>query len=163
MVSVVTLPKGITIKFVAIIVLCWSFGTSLSALSTDATVVVMSFDHRDVGTYGTGYVSTADGEVITCYHVVSGAHRITVSFKDGWYAADVVAISPDRDIAVLRMNKVPRPTVFYPALIKIPSDFRNLPLTAQGFNLGIIQTFKVSATFGTFVPSEKLDADQLKP
>ncbi|MBP2370503.1 S1C family serine protease [Pseudonocardia parietis] len=57
---------------------------------------------------GSGIVLTADGEVLTNNHVVSGAGngaQITVSTSDGsQYRATVVGTSPSYDLAVLRLE-----------------------------------------------------------
>ena len=57
---------------------------------------------------GTGFVWDRDGHVVTNYHVVDGAQRLTVTFQDGTdYPATLVGAEPRKDIAVLRLQSTP--------------------------------------------------------
>ncbi len=54
---------------------------------------------------GSGFVLTADGEVLTNNHVVQGADAITVKFSDGKeYKATVVGRSPVNDVALIKLQ-----------------------------------------------------------
>lgn len=58
---------------------------------------------------GSGFVATADGYIITNYHVIEYAHQygyeISVMFKDGSsYTAAIVGVEEDNDIAVLKIE-----------------------------------------------------------
>lgn len=54
---------------------------------------------------GSGVVITADGEIITNNHVISGASRIEVALSTGrTYTADVVGTDPDKDLALIRLQ-----------------------------------------------------------
>ncbi|MBL8013469.1 MAG: trypsin-like peptidase domain-containing protein [Candidatus Omnitrophica bacterium] len=54
---------------------------------------------------GSGFVWDKEGHIITNFHVVYGADRIEVAFADRkTYEAKVVGISPDHDIAVLKID-----------------------------------------------------------
>jgi serine protease Do len=54
---------------------------------------------------GSGFVMNRDGHVLTNNHVVEGAQRITVHFKNGEErAAEVVGRDPATDIALLRVD-----------------------------------------------------------
>ncbi|GAB3668816.1 S1C family serine protease [Streptomyces sparsus] len=56
---------------------------------------------------GSGVVLTADGEILTNNHVVSGADRIQVRFSDGSTAnARVVGTAPDLDMALIKAEGV---------------------------------------------------------
>ena len=54
---------------------------------------------------GTGFVITADGYIVTCYHVIDGATDIAVTFSDSTsYPAVLVGGDADNDIAVLKIE-----------------------------------------------------------
>jgi S1-C subfamily serine protease len=65
---------------------------------------------------GTGFVWDRSGLVVTNFHVIAGAQRLTVTLQDrSEYDAEVVGIAPEKDLAVLR-------------LIEPPKDLATLPL-----------------------------------
>ena len=54
---------------------------------------------------GTGFIWSEDGYVVTNYHVVQQATRVTVTLQDGTtYDASTVGIDPDTDLAVLKID-----------------------------------------------------------
>ncbi|MEV5161378.1 trypsin-like peptidase domain-containing protein [Streptomyces sp. NPDC053728] len=54
---------------------------------------------------GSGVVITADGEIVTNNHVVSGASQIKVTLSTGkTYTADVVGTDPDKDLALIKLQ-----------------------------------------------------------
>jgi S1-C subfamily serine protease len=54
---------------------------------------------------GTGFVWDDTGLIVTNFHVVYRANKITITLQDGTdYDAEVVGIAPDKDIAVLRID-----------------------------------------------------------
>jgi len=55
---------------------------------------------------GTGFVSTEDGYIITCYHVVDGAKAISVTFTDtaDSFPAEYVGGDATQDIAVIKID-----------------------------------------------------------
>jgi putative serine protease PepD len=54
---------------------------------------------------GSGVIITADGEVITNNHVVSGADTVKVKLSDGkTYTAKVVGTDPDKDLALIKLE-----------------------------------------------------------
>lgn len=57
---------------------------------------------------GSGFVWDKNGNIITNFHVVYGSDRIEVVFANGKsYDASVVGVSPDHDLAVLKINASP--------------------------------------------------------
>jgi|GEM_PF-1522892 S1-C subfamily serine protease/HEAT repeat protein len=60
-------------------------------------------DDTEIGT-GTGFVVSADGYLMTCAHVVQGASKIEVQIGDQKYEASVIAVEPDDDLALLRID-----------------------------------------------------------
>ncbi len=69
---------------------------------------------------GSGVVISAEGDILTCLHVVDGAASIQVIFADGTQSsAAVVAEQPEHDIAVLRADQ-PSPQLA-PAILGNPN------------------------------------------
>lgn len=74
-----------------------------------------SFDVSEVpaGT-GTGFFWDKIGHIVTNFHVIEDANRLLISFKDGSTSeARVVGVEPNKDVAVLRVDK-PRQLAFEP-------------------------------------------------
>ncbi len=58
---------------------------------------------------GSGFVVDAEGHIVTNYHVVGEAQKITVTFWNGLsLAADVVGVDPDSDLAVIEVESIPQ-------------------------------------------------------
>ena len=54
---------------------------------------------------GTGFIWSEDGYIVTNYHVVQQATRVTVTLRDGSsYDATAVGFDPDKDLAVLKID-----------------------------------------------------------
>ena len=54
---------------------------------------------------GSGFIWSRDGYVVTNFHVIQQASRLTVTLQDGSaWDADVVGAEPDKDLAVLRIQ-----------------------------------------------------------
>ncbi len=73
--------------------------------SADAAVVTIAsvLDGND-RSYGSGTLLREDGVVVTNHHVVRGARRVSVSIPGfGVRRARVVAVDPDRDLALLKV------------------------------------------------------------
>ncbi|MBV6495863.1 MAG: PDZ domain-containing protein [Acidobacteria bacterium ACB1] len=57
---------------------------------------------------GSGSVIDANGDILTNYHVIEGAQKLTVSFGgDKTYPARVIGGDPDTDLAVIRIENPP--------------------------------------------------------
>ncbi|MGW6454648.1 S1C family serine protease [Streptomyces sp. NPDC055078] len=57
------------------------------------------------GSTGSGVIITADGEIVTNNHVVSGADVVKVTLSDGRsYTADVVGTDPGKDLALIKLR-----------------------------------------------------------
>lgn len=64
---------------------------------------------------GTGFVWDSNGLIVTNFHVISGAQRLTVTLQDRTeYDAEVIGVAPEKDLAVLRIENPP------PQLITLP-------------------------------------------
>ena len=54
---------------------------------------------------GTGFVWSADGYIVTNYHVVQGANKVIITLQDqSAWPAKVVGLAPERDLAVLKIS-----------------------------------------------------------
>ncbi len=53
---------------------------------------------------GSGFVWDRRGHVVTNYHVIRQADRLTVQLGDESYPARLVGVAPDKDLAVLRID-----------------------------------------------------------
>jgi Do/DeqQ family serine protease len=61
---------------------------------------------------GSGFITTADGQIITNAHVVEGADQVQVTLKDGRsFAGRVVGADPVTDVAVIDIEANNLPTV----------------------------------------------------
>jgi Trypsin-like serine proteases, typically periplasmic, contain C-terminal PDZ domain len=57
---------------------------------------------------GSGFIWNKAGLVVTNYHVIAGAQRLTVTLQDrSEYAAEVIGVAPEKDLAVLRIEDAP--------------------------------------------------------
>lgn len=57
---------------------------------------------------GTGVVIKDDGTILTNFHVIAGAKKLRVTFFDGTATdATVTGVQPDKDLAVLKPQKIP--------------------------------------------------------
>lgn len=86
---------------------------------------------------GTGVVIKDDGTILTNFHVVAGAKRLKVTFFDGTEAdAVVIGAQPDKDLAVLKPEKIPddlEPAILGSSQQLVPGD----AVVAVGFPFGI--------------------------
>ena len=58
---------------------------------------------------GSGSIIDAQGDILTNYHVIAEAEKLTVSFGSGKdYPARVVGKDPDTDLAVIRLTEPPK-------------------------------------------------------
>lgn len=53
---------------------------------------------------GTGFFVSADGFLVTCAHVIQGADKIDVQIDGKSHSANVVAVEPDDDLALLKID-----------------------------------------------------------
>ena len=107
-----------------------------AAGDADARDVRREREGEERGT-GTGVVILDNGTILTNLHVVAGARRVKVIFFDGLEAdADVIALRPEHDLAVLRARKLP--DYLKAATMRSTNDLRpGDRVTAVGFPFGI--------------------------
>lgn len=64
---------------------------------------------------GSGFIWDASGLIVTNYHVIAGAQRLTVTLQDrSEHEAEVVGLAPEKDLAVLRITDPPDKLVTLP-------------------------------------------------
>ncbi|MEZ5571890.1 MAG: trypsin-like peptidase domain-containing protein [Halioglobus sp.] len=64
---------------------------------------------------GTGIVWDRNGLVLTNFHVIAGAQKLTVTLHDrSEYQAEVIGVAPEKDLAVLRLQHPPEELVTLP-------------------------------------------------
>ena len=57
---------------------------------------------------GTGFIWDKSGLIVTNFHVIAGAHKLTVTLQGREeYEADVIGVAPEKDLAVLRLKNPP--------------------------------------------------------
>ncbi len=64
---------------------------------------------------GTGFVWDKSGLIVTNFHVIAGAHKLTVTLHDrSEHDAEVIGLAPEKDLAVLRIEDPPDHLVTLP-------------------------------------------------
>lgn len=64
---------------------------------------------------GTGFIWDKNGLIVTNFHVIAGAQRLTVTLQDAAeYDAEVIGVAPEKDLAVLRIKNPPEGLVGLP-------------------------------------------------
>ena len=57
---------------------------------------------------GTGFVWDDSGLIVTNFHVIAGAHKLTFTLQDrSEYEAEIIGLAPEKDLAVLRIENPP--------------------------------------------------------
>lgn len=74
------------------------------AVSQQTPSLGYGVEEREYG-YGTGFIITADGYIVTNNHVISGSHKIMVTLSDGKdYEARLVGTDVTTDLAVIKIE-----------------------------------------------------------
>jgi len=77
-------------------------------------------ESEDIQASGSGFFVTADGYLVTNFHVVKGANKVKVKNSSGVYPAEIVQTDPDNDLA----------------LLKVSGQFKPLPISRMDAQLG---------------------------
>ena len=89
------------------------------AIAGSVVRVVGLLDEKDTGednaeqramerSLGTGVVIVDNGTILTNLHVVTGAHKVKVTFADGTESdAQIISAQPENDLAVLKASNLP--------------------------------------------------------
>jgi hypothetical protein len=75
--------------------------------SSDAVVLIVTSDSNGQETaLGSGFLISADGEIVTNFHVIEGAQSAVVKLPTGaiFPVGGVLAHDPDRDLAILKVS-----------------------------------------------------------
>lgn len=75
--------------------------------STDAVVLIVISDSSGTETaLGSGFIISADGEIVTNYHVIKDAHSAIVKLSNGAFfpVTGVLASDADKDLAIVKVN-----------------------------------------------------------
>ncbi len=84
---------------------------SVVAISNQATVNYFG-QVSETASSGSGFILSEDGFVVTNYHVVEGANKLSVITYDGTeYPAELVGYESNNDLAVLKINATELPAV----------------------------------------------------
>lgn len=65
--------------------------------------------------FGTGFVITKEGHILTNFHVVDGGDKLVVKTKTQTFEAELIAKDEDNDLAVIQVNARLAPVNFSPA------------------------------------------------
>jgi S1-C subfamily serine protease len=86
--------------------------TSQGVVYIQSTAMVRDFFgmfYRPVEGAGSGSIIDEQGDILTNYHVIADAEKLTVSFGSGKnYPAKVIGRDPDTDLAVIRLLETPK-------------------------------------------------------
>lgn len=71
----------------------------------EQSVVQITVQKGNARGVGSGFVYDKQGHIVTNYHVIEGANRVTVTFLDGTsYRASIVGSDPYTDLAVVKVD-----------------------------------------------------------
>ena len=74
-------------------------------IASESTTYNAFGQRSETASSGTGFIVTSDGEILTNYHVVEGAHTLTVTLYNGrTYDATVLGYEAESDIALLKID-----------------------------------------------------------
>jgi Trypsin-like peptidase domain len=119
--------------------------------------VVATLQDSGLDAFGSGFVSSPDGDVLTCYHVVVGASKIQVVYNNRLLAAEARAISPERDIARLHITSAPLPMEHLQVQFDLPPNLASQQLEVRGYVAGLFDaTIQARAIQNSFVLTDQL-------
>jgi len=75
--------------------------------SSDAVVLIVISDSSGQETaLGSGFIVSADGEVVTNYHVIKDAHSAVAKLSNGAFlpVSGILAFDSDKDLAIIKVN-----------------------------------------------------------
>lgn len=99
LVSVLLISSGISLAQESV--------ANLVKRSADAVVLIVTSDSNGQETaLGSGFFVSADGEIVTNFHVIEGAHSAVVKVPSGAFfpVSGVLASDPDGDLAIIKVS-----------------------------------------------------------
>ena len=79
---------------------------------SDSLLLIKTISNDGSEGFGSGFLITADGYIITCYHVIENAKEISVrDERRTWANATVIKLNKDIDIALLKIQGLKHPTL----------------------------------------------------
>ena len=124
-----------------------------SVVLVKATILVETlFGKAYASSQGSGFVYDEQGHIVTNYHVIEGAVRVEVFFRDkSAYIAEIVGVDPYSDLAVLKIDAKDKP--LHPLVLGNSSLLKvGQPVVAIGNPYG----FEVSLTAGVISQLNRL-------
>lgn len=99
---------------------------------SDAVVMIEATGYDGSMWTGSGFYTTASGQIVTNYHVINGASKLTIKENDGTLyngAIKIIAYSETWDLAVLDIDKAPK-------MILKTSDSNNVVIGQEIYAIG---------------------------
>ena len=87
--------------------------TQINKDDSPAVTVVIVYKNNEISGFGTGFNVDANGLVVTNYHVIKDADKITVEFKEGnkYTVQHYTFIDKIKDFAILKIPGFDIPTI----------------------------------------------------
>jgi S1-C subfamily serine protease len=119
----------------------------VTSLASKRNLMTLNVTEIPQGT-GTGFVWDQQGHIVTNFHVVQGGDRASVTLNDGsTYAATIVGVAPDKDIAVLHIDAPPTKLLSLP--VGQSSNLKvGMKVLAIGNPFGLDQTLTTGVISG---------------
>ena len=92
------------------------FSPSAEPTSEQAAVELPQMAFESLKSFGTGFFISPKGYVLTNEHVIHGATRVSIGTKSGLLPAKLAAVSPSRDLAILKVVDRAADAAKFPAL-----------------------------------------------
>lgn len=140
---------------VSILVHCLSH----AEMPQDAVVTIFSYVGPD-WVFGSGVLTSPDGEVLTCYHVVKDAQKIVIYLTGvPSVSSNVIVerISPYHDLAILRIIGLPHATPHLRVISSLPRDLLHQQLQVFGYLGNDRQRITAHATQSTLASSGSMN------
>ena len=84
-----------------------------ASIPKDQDTTALLPDRRQLRAIGSGFFVTADGYLLTNFHVVENADHIKIKYQDGFTTAEVVKVDRHNDVALLKVaGKIFSPLLF---------------------------------------------------